>query len=172
MNVEPKSHDELRKMMYGSKKLRLRKITEKEFVQLSGAVLLVAILAIDGYINYIAVSAIWCVVLFLDQYLGLRYLRFLPQKETLQATLMNIIKCIGRRQTMSYVNNALIWATLAFVLGTGARGGIMNIFRWALMLLPVLAGVVLWISWTWSRRRNEVNDLLREMNDEASFPSE
>lgn len=169
---EPKSHDEIRRMMYSSPARRFRSLTREQIWGLTwnGLFVLVAIFLFDALNHWISIlSIVWCIVQALDRYLGLRYLRFFPQEsaDTIRDVLTKMLAYIRRRAITSSVINAGMWLALVIILGTGVYIGTLNIVRWALILLPVLAAVMWWNARTWSKQRNEVMATLKEFDEEA-----
>jgi hypothetical protein len=166
---EPKTHDELCKMMYAPRAWRLRGFMRKEISSLMGELLTFA----SGFLltgwswrwtDFLYV--IWFIIFILYNHLGLRYLSRLPQKGTLKKTLISALTRVKRLAIISRVMLYLLWILLAIILGMRVYVGTMNMIRWALMLLPLLAAVMWWNSRTWARRGDEVKELLKEFDEE------
>jgi hypothetical protein len=171
---EPKSHEELRRMMYASPAWRFGGLTRKEVLALSGNMLIMVSLSIA--FNFFgswdtALPAGCSIVLLLDEYLGLRYLRFLPKKDTLEKTLTNALTRIKQRALISQLVHFLTWIALVLLLGTKVQVGTMNIILWALILSPLLVAVFRWNSRKWSKKNDEVKAMLREFGKEPGMPA-
>jgi hypothetical protein len=174
VKTEPKSHEELRRMMYASPVWRLGGLKRKEILALSGNILTIVVLSIafDFFGSWdTALLTVWSFVLTLDHYLGLRYLRFIPQKDTLQETLMDMLTHIKQRALISQIVHFLAWIALVLLLGTKVRVGTTNMILWALMLLPLLVAVFWWNSRKWSKKSDEVKALLEELSEVADIPA-
>jgi len=92
---EPRSHDELRAMMYSTKSPRMRRLQRKEILHffISLSVLAAISLAFKFYEDWsTGIMIPLGVVEILDEYLGLRYVRWLPQKGTIEKTLLSHLK--------------------------------------------------------------------------------
>ena len=175
---EPKSHNELRRMMYAPPVWRFRGLTQKELLELIGSGMiivgldiLVAIYEEHWYRHwYDLLTWIPAFVVVLNPYLQWCYLRFLPQKDTLQETLISALTRIKRLALVSQIVNVLIWIALVLILGNKVQMGAMNMILWALILLPLLVAVNWWSSRRWSRNNDEVKALLKELSEEPSLP--
>src|SRR5882762_3402161 len=91
---EPKSDEEILRMMYAPHGWRFRGLTRKEVWGLTwnGLVIVALIVVFEPFRS--TSSTIWFIVSLLlgilqdlNQFFGLRYLRFFPQKDTIQETL-------------------------------------------------------------------------------------
>lgn len=111
---------------------------------------------------------LWFIIFILYNHLGLRYLRRLPQKDTLKKTLISALTRIEHLAVISRIILFLLWILLAIILGVRVYVGTMNMIRWALMLLPLLAAVMWWTSRNWSKKSAELRDLLDDIGEEAS----
>ncbi len=171
---EPKSHEELRRMMYASSAWRFRRLPWKEVLRLFGNVLLMAALIIGfdlfGRLDT-ALPIGYGIVVGLDEYLGLRYLRFLPQKDTMQKTLTAALTRIKQAALISQIVNFLAWIALVLILGTNVQVGTMNLILWGLVLLPLLVAVAWWNSRKWSKKNDEVKAMLKEFGEGTSIPA-
>ena len=172
MKIGPrKSHEELRRMMYASPAWRFRGLTRKEIWGLSwnGLVIIALIVVFDTFSSWFSTACIlYGIIQTLDRYLGLRYLRLLPQKDTMQGTLMSALAHIKRMAIILLIVSILIWTAVVAALGTSVHLGEWNVFLWGLILLPLLAALIWWTSRTWSERRDEVKAMLKEFDEEAS----
>ena len=174
MKSEPKSHEELRSMMYSSPAWRFGGLTRKEVLALSGNMLVIVAMGLafgffDGWDTALASSC--GIVLVLDEYLGLRYLRFLPQKDTMQKTLTAALTRIKQAALISQIVNFLAWIALVLILGTNVQVGTMNLILWGLVLLPLLVAVAWWNSRKWSKKNDEVKAMLKEFGEGTSIPA-
>ena len=168
---EPRSHGELRSMMYASPAWRLKKVTVKEILRFCARAfaLIVLIVLFDLFGSWSSgIFAAWSIFLFLDEYLGLRYLRFLPQQATIRETLTEVLVNIRRVALVSRLAHGLIWMIVVLVLGMKVQVGVMNTVLWALMLLPVLVAVGWWSSRKWSHKMAEVKEMLEEFGEDRN----
>src|SRR6266850_7120013 len=91
---EPKSHDELRKMMYSPRAWRFRSFMRRELWKLMAELLVFASgFLLTGWSWRLTdfLYVLWFIIVILYNYLGLQYLRRLPQKDTLKKTLINAL---------------------------------------------------------------------------------
>jgi len=171
---KPKSHEELRSMMYSSPAWRLDGLTRKEVLALCGNMLVLVAIGLafgffDGWDTALASSC--GIVLLLDEYLGLRYMRLLPKKDTLEKTLINALTRIKQLALVSQIVHFLAWTALVLLLGTKVRVGTMNVILWALMLSPLLVAAFRWNSRKWSKKNDEVKAMLKEFGKESGMPA-
>lgn len=165
----PKSHDELRRMMYAPRTFRIRLMSQKEFRDflMKAAFIVGLIWAFDLFANWsTGICAAWGIYLFLNEYLGLVYIRLVPTDDTIEQVLRKISDSLQRVLVLSRVANGLVWLTLAIVLGiTVPVQGISGIL-WAVMLLPVMLAANWWIGEVWSERKWEVQQMISTFSDE------
>jgi len=172
MKGEPRSHDELRSMMYASPASRLKKVAAKEILVFSGKALIIAavIILFDLFANWSSgIFAAWSIFLFLDEYVGLRYLRIIPQQETLQQTLAEALVSIRRVALVSRLAHGMIWIIIVLVLGLKVQVGAMNTLLWALVLLPLFVAVSWWTSRKWTQKIAEIKEMLQVYNEEQKL---
>src|SRR5260221_3294157 len=163
---DPKSHDELRKMMYAPRAWRIRSFMRRELSNLAGQFLLLAsTFLILGWSWRLTdfLYLLWSIIAILYEPLGLRYLTRLPQKDTLKKTLISALTRTKQLAVVSRFILSLLWILLAIILGMRVYVGPMNVILWALMLLPLLAAVMWWTSRTWSKKSAELRDLLDDL---------
>ena len=129
---EPRSHGELRSMMYASPAWRLKKVTVKEILRFCARAfaLIVLIVLFDLFGSWSSgIFAAWSIFLFLDEYLGLRYLRFLRSPDDALAFvgvagLARIAGFVVKNLTDDFLfrsNAKELWAMLAILIGLGTR---------------------------------------------------
>ena len=102
----PRSHGELRKMMYASPVRRMRRMQWREKLSLSQTlVAFVVVLWVTESLKEVptAVLACWLLYTLLDQYLGLRYFSLLPNKATVHKTLTNSLSKLEDALILSHV---------------------------------------------------------------------
>ncbi len=172
---EPKTHDELRRMMYQTPLSRLKRLTRKERLRLIGKSVFIAavIVGFDLFKHWSSgIFALWTIVLFIYDNLGLRYLRIFPGMEggLHQALTVSLVR-MQRVVLVSRLVHGLIWLALVLVLGLTVPVGSLNILLWALMLLPLLVGVNWWTSRNWSPKIAGLKETLREFSEEETIPN-
>lgn len=160
---EPKSHDELRRMMYSPSVYTMKRITQPEKIQLIAkvAMILAMIFLFDLFGSWsTGISAGWGIYVFLNEYLGLAYLRMLPQTGSINEALAQALARLQRVSLVSRLANGAVWLTLVIVLGMTVQLGSFNTLWWALILLPVLVVADWWNGRNWSARIRETEELL------------
>lgn len=168
---EPKTHDEIRHMMYRTPLARLKRMTPTEIMAMCAkAVFLVGVIVVFDLFKFWSsgIFALWSIVLFLDDYMGLRYLRIFPGMEGgLRQALAVSLARMKRVVWVTRLAHGLLWLALVLVLGLTVQVGSLNILRWALMLLPLLVAVNWWISRKWSYKIAGLKETLKEFEEET-----
>ena len=162
----------MRSMMYASPISRLKKVTAKEILGFCARalVILTLIVLFDLFGSWsTGISTAWGIFVFLDNYLGLRYLRLLPQKATLEQTLTEALVRIRRVSLVIRIAHGMIWMMVVLVLGMTVQIGAMNTILWAVMLLPVLVAVSWWSARNWSHQMAEVKEMLEVFGEDRKI---
>src|SRR5260221_10904201 len=158
---EPRSHDELRAMMYSTKSPRMRRLQRKEILHLfiSLSVLAAISLAFKFYEDWsTGIMIPLGVVEILDEYLGLRYVRWLPQKGTIEKTLLSHLKKLKLALLLSRLVHVTLWTALVVVLGINLKVGFWNA---VLLGVAAVSGVFLLTQLSfrkWSQKVKEGNE--------------
>jgi len=166
---EPRSHSDLRTMMYASPDTRIRQIKGKEILKFCGSAMLIGVLtyAFDLLKNWSsAVFVAWSVFLLFDEYLGLRYMSFLPQKDTLQKTLMELLSRMDNVKLWSRIAHASVWIITVLILNIRMQLELADTALLALLLFPLLMAMSWWSTRKWARKIAEVKMILKELNEE------
>ncbi len=170
---EPRSHDELRAMMYSTRSPRMRRLQRKEILHLFLYLSLVAAvtLAFRFYKDWSTGIMIPVAVLeVLDEYLGLRYVRWLPQKGTIEKTLLSHLKKLKLALLLSRLVHVTLWTALVVVVGINLQLGFWNAVLLGSAAVPVVFLLTQWSSRKWSQKVKEVNELLKEADEEPEMP--
>lgn len=112
------------------------------------------------------IFAVLSLILVVDEFLGLRYLRFLPQKATIRKTLLDFARRVKRLMIWSLIAHAGIWLAAIVILGMRMKWEPMGTLLWAVLLLPVLLAVSWWTSRKWKRQLVAVKIMLEELNED------
>lgn len=166
----PKSHDELRRMMYAPRTFTVRLMTRKERMDLllKASSIVGLIWAFDLFESWsTGICAAWGIYLFLNEYLGLVYIRLLPHDDSIVEVLQRISYSLQRVLLVSRIANGMVWLTLVVVLGITVPVEGLSPLLWAVMLLPVMLAANWWIGELWSERQREVQEMLRVFNPET-----
>jgi len=169
---EPRSHRDLRRMMYASPALRMRNISRQEGVRFIRYLLILVGLtwAFDLLSDLsTAIPIVYAAFLLVDEYVGLRYMRFIPQEATLQRSLQDSLSFIHRAVVFSRVAHGAMWLSVVVVLYFAIPLSPTAAVGWAIALLPFAVAINWWSSRKWSRKVAEVKMMLKELNDEADF---
>lgn len=168
----PKSHDDLYRMMNGSGRWVFKSVNTRELIRLalSALVMLALTLAFD-LMNDLstALPVVWASVLFVDEYIGFRYMRFLPQEATIRESLQRSLSLMQSAMALSRVAYALIWILMLLTVYFYFNLSLVETAGWALMLLLLGVAVTWWSSRKWTSKMGEVKLLLQEMNDEMEW---
>jgi hypothetical protein len=168
MRFPHRSHDDIRRMIYAKREWRLRKLTTMEFLRpiFDAVFIFVMIVLFNMFSHWITtIGAFWCIGMWLERYLGLRYLLFVsffsqkntPMQQLLQRALA-WIKAITQIINVTYV---LLWIAASLVMTLQKSSGQGINFWWALILSPALAGAIWWSNRKWREKREEIEGMLR-----------
>ncbi|MBS1542167.1 MAG: hypothetical protein JST14_00920 [Bacteroidetes bacterium] len=145
---------------------RLAKRSMKENLVFGGKVLLTVIVMIVFNIVgswYTPIPAAWVALLLIDDYIGFRYLYFIPQAESVRMTLQMMLLALRRLRALYALAPLTIW-----VLFTGLSLWLPlheRATKTAIGLIPVLA-FVCYLTWRiWTRRIKEIEERLELYNE-------
>ena len=167
IEIEPYSESELRSMMYAARAPRMRSMQGKEIRNFALKLLVIVAFCL-GFVRDWA-SGIWLLISFiglLDEYLGLRYMRLLPQKDTIRNTLLSALSKMKRAMLLSRLAYACMWLVVVLIAATKMDLGFWNTVLLGLATLPLLFLMSWWSSRKWSLKVGEVNAMLKEFNEE------
>lgn len=171
LKPEHESAEELQQIKEASRTSRLMKRPTKDHVVFAGKVLLAvtAIMVFDYFTASKPFTMAWIIFLLLDDYIGYRYMYFLPARDSIRETLERSLVTLKRLRLIYVFTPIVIWMILKLILpllpnGERAAGT-------ALALLPVLFLICLWVWIKWSFRIREVVEKLRTYNELANSNS-
>ncbi len=169
---EPRSHRDLRRMMYTAPAMRVRNVSRKESMRFIRYLLILVVLtwAFDLLSDLSTIIPIvYGAFLLVDEYVGLRYMRFIPQESNLERSLQESLAFMHRAVVLSRIAHAAMWLGIVIVMYFTVPLSVTAALVWAVGLLP-LAIAVNWLSSRkWSRKVAEVKLMLKELNDEVAF---
>jgi hypothetical protein len=151
----------------------MRRVQRKEILHLfiSLSVVAAATLAFRFYKDWsTGIMIPVAVVEVLDEYLGLRYVGWLPQKDTIEKTLLSHLKKLKLALLLSRLVHVTVWIALVVVVGMNLELGFWNAVLLGLAALPVVFLLTQWSSRKWTLKVKEVNALLKEFYDEPEMP--
>lgn len=169
MEVPARSHDDLLGMTRASHLPRLRKMRMRLIGECGFSVLFVtAVIVVSDLFSgplWLSVAFIACNILFLfNDFLGYGYLQILPQRISLQLSLLKFTERMKRLVVLSRIASVSMGLVAILILIVRVRVGADNIILWAIMV-PLLIGVTWLSSRNWSRRIREVKRMLRDLNE-------
>jgi hypothetical protein len=170
---EPKTHDEWRSMMYASPAWGFRGASLRSWLNffMKLTVLLVIAVGFDLFGSWsTGICAGWGLYIFLDDYLGIRYLHSPPHQDGILESLLYMKERVQRAWLVSRLAHILLWLTVVVVFGQTVPLANQNTFVWALLFSPALAAIYWWNSRRWTGRLQEVVDLLNEFTDNQPEP--
>ncbi|HRI79661.1 MAG TPA: hypothetical protein PLR06_09020 [Cyclobacteriaceae bacterium] len=145
---------------------RLAKRSRTETLVFGGKVLLTVIvmIAINAFGSwYTPIPAAWAAVLLIDDYIGFRYLYFLPPADSVRLTLQAMRLALRRLRMMYTFTPVVIWIVITLISPLVPNHGRANII--ALELIPLLV-LVCFVAWRiWTRRIEEVEDRMQLFNE-------
>lgn len=145
---------------------RLAKRSIKENLVFGGKVLVTVIVMMAFNIvgsAHTPIAAAWVALLLIDDYIGFRYLYFIPQADSVRTTLEMMLMALRRLRVLYALAPLVIW-----VLFTGLS--LWHPFHeratnTSLGLIPVLA-FVCYLTWRiWTRRIKEIEERLELYNE-------
>lgn len=165
LKPEHESTEEMQRIVHASRLSRLTRHTTKENVMFAGKVLgaVAAIMVFDFFMGSKPITTAWIIFLLLDDYIGYRYLHFLPVRDSVRETLQMSLIALKRLRYIYVLIPVAIWTVLTLILPmlpNGERAAVTS-----LALLPVLFLVCLWVWIKWSVRIREVAERLRTFNE-------
>ncbi len=169
MKYKPTRREELLKMMYAPppSQFKIPQWREIRRFCLYMAFTLVILLAFEFFNDWsTGIFAVLSLVLVIDEFLGLRYMRFLPQKATVRKTLLDFARRVERLMVWSLIAHAGIWLAAIVILGMRMKWEPIGTLLWAVLLLPVLLTVSWWTSRKWKRQLEAVRIMLEELNED------
>jgi hypothetical protein len=170
IKITPKTHDELRRMMYVARASHLRDVPRKEIISFClGMGAMIALSWIFKLFSEWSTGLLMAVafVEVLDQYVGLRYLRLLPEKNSLLEAMKDLLARVKLVLLLSRLAHAALWLVVVWFAATQ-----MNLDFWkaaavAVVSLPLVYLLSWWNARKWSQKINEVNSLLADLADDA-----
>lgn len=158
--------EKLHRLASESPLLRLAKRSMKENLVFAGKVLLTVIVMIVFNLvgsAHTPIPAAWAALLLIDDYIGFRYLYFIPQGESVRSTLQMMLVALRRLRVLYALGPVMIWVVFTWLspwLPHHERATIT-----ALGLIPVLA-FVCYLTWRiWTRRIEEIKERLELYNE-------
>lgn len=168
---EHESTEALQRIAHTSRLSRLTNRPTKEHVVFAGKVLVtvIAIMVFDYFMVSKSFTIAWTIFLLIDDYMGYRYLYFLPARDSIRETLQMSLVTLKRLRFIYVLCPIAIWIILKMILpllpnGERAEGT-------AMALLPVLFLICLWVWIKWSIRIREVVEKRRSYNELADTNS-
>lgn len=171
LKPEHESAEELQRIKEVSRLSRVMTRPTKDHVVFAGK-MLIAITAIMVF-DYLTASKpftmAWIIFLLTDDYIGYRYMHFLPARDSIRETLDTSLRTLKRLRIIFVLTPIVIWMILRMILPLLPNGDRVAVT--ALALLPVLLLICLWVWIKWSFRIREVVEKLRTYNELAETNS-
>jgi hypothetical protein len=145
--------ERLRQMMNAPVLPRLAKRSWKENLLFGGKVFITGIVMI--FFNafgsgYTPIAATWAAVLLIDDYIGFRYLYFIPTADSVRETLLTALLWLRRLRLMYALGPVFIW--VVFTLISPLMPDKDRALTTAFVLLPLMT-FVCFLTWRmWTRR--------------------
>ncbi len=165
LKPEHESAEELQQIKEASRMSRLMTRPTKDHVVFAGKVLIAvtAIMVFDYFTASKPFTMAWIIFLLLDDYIGYRYMYFLPSRDSIRETLEMSLVTLKRLRIIYVLTPIVIWIILRMILPLLPNGERVAVT--AMALLPVLFLICLWVWIKWSFRIREVAEKLRTYND-------
>ncbi len=141
---------------------RLAKRSRKEnmlfgFNVLITVIVMIAINAFGSW--YTPIPAAWVALLLIDDYVGFRYVYFLPPADSVSMTLRTALRALRRLRVMYALAPVMIWVVITMMSALLPNNGRAWIV--ALELIPLLALVCV-VTWRiWTRRIEVIHERMR-----------
>lgn len=168
---EHESAEELQRIKEVSRLSRVMTRPTKDHVVFAGKMLIAitAIMVFDYFTASKPFTMAWIILLLTDDYIGYRYMYFLPARDSIRETLDTSLRTLKRLRIIFVLTPIVIWMILRMILPLLPNGD--RVAGTALALLPVLLLICLWVWIKWSVRIREVVEKLRTYNELAETNS-